>query len=76
MFPARRGRVPGVSGIAPAGVVVENRILPSLDGDLFWTDLTLGRARVLFSPGVSNEMKKTYVGRFTLISRKYLRPEL
>lgn len=55
---------------------MENRILPSLDGDLFWTDLTLGRARVLFSPGVSNEMKKTYVGRFTLISRKYLRPEL
>lgn len=46
------------------------------DGDLFWTDPTLGRARVLFSPEVANQMKKTYVGHFTLISRKHLGPEL
>lgn len=41
-----------------------------------WSDLTLWRACVLFSPGVAHQMKKTYVGRFTLISRKYSGPEL
>lgn len=32
--------------------------LPS-DVHLFWTDLTLWRACVLFSPEVANEMRKT-----------------
>lgn len=77
MFLAQQGRVSGSLWDCSSRCCYgeQDPCLPS-DVDLFWTDLTLQRTRVLFSPEVANQMKKTYVGHFTLISRKYLGPEL
>lgn len=61
MFWAGGAGSPGVSGIAPAGVVVENRILPAQRRGLVRVDLALGRTWPLFSPEAAEQMKKTHV---------------
>lgn len=76
MFLARQGRVPGSLWDRSSRCCCEQDPCFPSDVGLFWTDLTLWRPCVLFSPEVANQMKKTYVGRFTLISRKCLGPEL
>lgn len=60
MFWAGGAGSPGVSGIAPAGVVVENRILPAQHRGLVRAGLALGRAWLLFSLQAAEQMKKTH----------------